>query len=140
MRLSLRPALIGQWTQTGIKQTLACGEVWYLLERPIGTRLYRLHLKTNLKHPVQLDVNLTCPGLSELGPWQTSAGPGALIRPPQRTVALERRVAREPSRMDLDLGLTGWFAVTEHMKKCPSSGAGSIHHGPSGGGSRRNSW
>jgi hypothetical protein len=73
LRLSLRPALIGQWTQTGIKQSLRCGDVWYLLERPIGTRLYRLHLKTNLKHPTVLDVNLTCPGLSEPGPWQPSA-------------------------------------------------------------------
>jgi glucoamylase len=72
-RLSLRPALIGQWTQTGIKQTFACGEVWYLLERPIGSRLYRLHLKTNLKRPAALDVELTCPGLSELGPWESSA-------------------------------------------------------------------
>ena len=72
-RLSLRPALIGQWTQTGIKQSLACGDVWYLLERPIGTRLYRLHLKTNLKHAAVLDVSLTCPGLSELGPWESSA-------------------------------------------------------------------
>jgi glucoamylase len=39
----------------------------------MGTRLYRLHLKTNLQHPVTLDVNVTCPGLSELGPWQASA-------------------------------------------------------------------
>ena len=28
-----------------------------MLVRPLGTRLYRLHLKTNLKHPVTLDVN-----------------------------------------------------------------------------------
>ena len=54
-RLSLRPALIGQWTQTGIKQTFACGEVWYLLERPIGSKIYRLHLKTNLNSPAELD-------------------------------------------------------------------------------------
>ncbi len=71
-RLSLRPALIGQWAQTGIQQSLACGDVWYLLERPIGTRLYRLHLKTNLKYSVALDVDLTCPGLRDLGPWQAS--------------------------------------------------------------------
>ena len=71
-RLSLRPALIGQWTQTGIKQTFACGEVWYLLERPIGSKIYRLHLKTNLNSPAELAVELTCPGLSELGPWESS--------------------------------------------------------------------
>ena len=35
-RLSLRPALFGQWTQTGIKQSLECGEVWYLLVRRCG--------------------------------------------------------------------------------------------------------
>jgi glucoamylase len=29
-------------------------------------------LKTELKKPVTLDVALTCPGLSELGPWQAS--------------------------------------------------------------------
>ena len=68
VRLSLRPALIGQWTQTGIKQSLACGDVWYLLERPIGTRLYRLHLKTNLKHPVAARRQPHLPGPLRAGP------------------------------------------------------------------------
>ena len=71
-RLSLRPALPGAWTQTGIKQSFACGDVWYRLERPIGGKVYHLHLKTHLKRPVTLDVDLTCPDLTELGPWHAS--------------------------------------------------------------------
>ncbi len=37
-RLSLRPTLLGQWPQTGIKQSFACGDVWSRLERPIGSQ------------------------------------------------------------------------------------------------------
>jgi hypothetical protein len=69
-RLTLRPTLLGQWPQTGIKQSFSCGEVWSTLERPIGSKLYRLNLKTQLRHPITLDVDLTCPDLKEMGPWQ----------------------------------------------------------------------
>jgi GH15 family glucan-1,4-alpha-glucosidase len=71
-RLSLQPVLPGPWPQTGIKQTFPCGEVSYLLQRPIGGRVHHLELKTNLHLPVELEVNLTCPELKELGPWQSS--------------------------------------------------------------------
>jgi glucoamylase len=97
-RLSLRPALFGQWTQTGIKQSLLCGEVWYLLVRPLGTRLYRLHLKTNLKHPVTLEVNLTCPGLSELGPWQASSScPDPSFDPHKGQIRFSVKLPAEPA-------------------------------------------
>jgi glucoamylase len=69
-RLSLRPALLGQWPQTGIKQSFSCGDVSSRLERPIGSKLYQLNVKTHLKRPVTLEVDLTCPDLKELGPWQ----------------------------------------------------------------------
>jgi hypothetical protein len=69
-RLSLRPVLMGQWPQTGIKQSFSCGDVWSTLDRPIGSKLYRLNLKTQLRHPVTLEVDLTCADLKELGPWQ----------------------------------------------------------------------
>ena len=72
-RLTLQPVLPGPWPQTGIKQTFACGEVSYLLQRPIGGRVHHLELKTRLDHPVNLEVNLTCPELKELGPWQSSS-------------------------------------------------------------------
>jgi glucoamylase len=72
-RLRLNPVLPGPWPQTGIKQTFLCGEVSYLLQRPIGSPVHHLELKTQLNHPVDLEVNLTCPDLKELGPWHTSA-------------------------------------------------------------------
>jgi glucoamylase len=72
-RLRLEPVLPGPWPQTGIKQTFPCGEVSYLLQRPIGGRVYHLELKTDLQHPVDLDMALTCPDLKELGPWQASS-------------------------------------------------------------------
>ncbi len=72
-RLSLRPVLPGSWPQTGNKRSFACGEVAFLLQRPIGGRVHHLELKTGLRHPVQVDIDLTCPDLKELGPWQASA-------------------------------------------------------------------
>jgi glucoamylase len=70
--LLLRPVLLGQWAHTGIKQSFVCGDVSYRLERAIGTKVYHLALKVNLNRPVDLSIDLTCPGLSELGPWQAS--------------------------------------------------------------------
>ena len=71
-RLVLRPILPGPWPQTGMKQSFPCGDISYRLERPIGGKVYHLNLKTRLKHPVTLAVELTCPDLMELGPWQAS--------------------------------------------------------------------
>jgi len=71
-RLSLRPALPGAWPQTGIKQSLTCGDVSYRLERPIGGKVYHLNLKAHLNRPVSLEVDLTCPDLKDLGPWHAS--------------------------------------------------------------------
>ncbi len=71
-RLLLRPILPGPWPQTGMKQSFPCGDVSYRLERPIGGKVYHLNLKAQLKHPVTLAVELTCPDLMELGPWQAS--------------------------------------------------------------------
>ncbi len=71
-KLTLRPVLPGQWPHTGIKQSFACGDVSYRLERPIGTKVYHLGLDVTLSQPVTLLVDLTCPGLIELGPWQAS--------------------------------------------------------------------
>jgi glucoamylase len=70
--LFLRPTLPGQWSQTGIKQSFPCGDVSYRFERPIGGKVHHLNLKAHLKHPVQLEVELTCPDLKDLGPWQAS--------------------------------------------------------------------
>jgi hypothetical protein len=71
-RLTLQPALPGPWPQIGMKQVFACGEVSYDLQRPIGNRVHHLSVRTRLKHPVDLDVRLTCPDLKELEPWQSS--------------------------------------------------------------------
>ena len=71
-RLVLRPILPGPWPQTGMKQSFPCGDVSYRLERPIGGKVYHLNLMAQLKHPVTLAVELTCPDLMELGPWQAS--------------------------------------------------------------------
>ena len=62
----------GHWPQTGIKHSFACGNVSYRLERPIGGRVCHLNLTADLRHPVTLEVALTCPDLKELGPWQAS--------------------------------------------------------------------
>ena len=85
-RLILRPVLPGQWPQTGMKQSLPCGDISYRLERPIGGKVYHLNLKAQLKHPVTLEVELTCPDLMELGPWHAS--------PPTPEPTIEPRTGR----------------------------------------------
>ena len=72
-RLTLDPALPSAWPHTGLTQTFPCGEIAYRLERPIGGTVHQLSLKARLAHPVTLDAGVTCPGLVELGPWQSSA-------------------------------------------------------------------
>lgn len=71
--VSLRPVLPGPWPQTGIKRSFPCGEVYYLLQRPIGSRVHHLELRVRLDRPVTFEFDLTCPDLKELGPWQASA-------------------------------------------------------------------
>jgi len=99
-RLSLRPALPGPWPQTGIKQSFPCGDVSYRLERPIGHKVYRLNLRAQLKHPVNLDVDLTCPDLVELGPWQAS--------PPTPEPTLDPRAGRLRFSISLPASTSEW--------------------------------
>jgi hypothetical protein len=70
-RLTLRPALPSAWPHTGISQTFPCGTVSYRLDRPIGGTVHHLSLTADLAHPVTLEAALTCPGLVDLGPWQS---------------------------------------------------------------------
>ncbi|WP_337177481.1 glycosyl hydrolase [Paludisphaera sp.] len=71
-RVCIRPVLPGSWPHTGASRPFACGDVGYRLERPLGGAVHRLTFEARLAHPVTLDVNVTCPGLAELGPWQSS--------------------------------------------------------------------
>lgn len=70
--ITISPALPGTWPGTGLTQVFSCGEVSYRLDRPIGGTVHRLGLRLKLKHAADLRVNVTCPGLKELGPWQSS--------------------------------------------------------------------
>ena len=116
-RLALRPVLPGPWPQTGIKQSFPCGDVSYRLERPIGGKVYHLNVKAQLKHPVTLEVELTCPDLMELGPGR---------RRPRRPNPLSTRA---PARCD----------GVSPCRRAQASGTGRgvepTHHGPRGGGS-----
>ncbi len=99
-RLKLQPVLPGPWPQTGIKQTFVCGEVSYLLQRPIGSRVHHLEVKGRLAHPVELEVDLTCPDLKDLGPWQSSA--------PMPEPAFDRRNGRVQWSVSLPAGSSEW--------------------------------
>jgi GH15 family glucan-1,4-alpha-glucosidase len=98
--LRLQPVLPGPWPQTGIKQIFACGEISYLLQRPIGGRVHHLELKTRLDYPVDLEVNLTCPELKELGPWQSSS--------PMPEPTFDARTGRVGWRNELPAGQGEW--------------------------------
>ena len=99
-RLSLRPVLPGSWPQTGLKRSFACGEVAFVLQRPIGGRVHHLELRTGLRHPVEVDIDLTCPDLKELGPWQASA--------PMAEPAFDPRTGRIQWSVNLPAGPGEW--------------------------------
>lgn len=101
-RLDLRAVLPGPWPQTGIKQVFLCGEVSYLLQRPIGGRVHHLQLETRLEHPVDLVVDLTCADLKELGPWQTSTPM------PEPEPSFDPRTGRVAWSLTLPAGSSCW--------------------------------
>ncbi len=67
--LSLRPALPPGWARVGLDWPMACGPVSYRLTRREGTAAYTLSLETRLERPAKLLVDVTCPGLADLGTW-----------------------------------------------------------------------
>lgn len=72
--LRLRPVLPPRWPIIGLTQNFACGRVSFRLQRPVGGHTYQLTFEARLDHPMTLDVDVTCPGLSQLGPWQGPPG------------------------------------------------------------------
>jgi glucoamylase len=99
-RLTLEPALPSSWPHIGLSQRFACGEVSYRLERPIGGTVHYLTLKVRLHHPVTLQADLTCPGLAELGPWQSVPA----LPPPQ----YDPRSSRLAWTLELPEGESSW--------------------------------
>jgi hypothetical protein len=71
-RLTLQPVLPGPWPQTGITRKFPCGTVTYRLERPLGGNVHRLRVEADLTIPVTLQIQVTCPGMTDLGPWHAS--------------------------------------------------------------------
>jgi hypothetical protein len=71
-RIILQPILPSPWPQTGMARSLPCGKVSHRLERPLGGKVHRLRVEAVLDIPVTLQVQITCPGLSVLGPWHAS--------------------------------------------------------------------
>lgn len=98
--LSLAPALPSAWPHVGLSRTFDCGEVSYRLERPIGGTVYHLTLTAKLRHAVTLKVGLTCPGLSELGPW--------LSAPESPAPAYDHRTNRLSWTTELPAGQSSW--------------------------------
>ena len=131
-RLTLSPVLPGQWPQTGIKQSFPCGDISYRLERPIGGKVHHLSLKAQLKHPVKLQVELTCPDLAELGPWHAAPETAAPILEP-RTNQLRWSVTLPSSTSE-------WNWTWGGAGRCNQGSLGLRRHGPSGGGSSTNCW
>ena len=42
----------------------------------MGGKVHRLRVEASLEIPVMLQVEITCPGLSELGPWHATPATG----------------------------------------------------------------
>ncbi len=66
----VRGVLPPPWPRTGARQIFPCGEIAYQLDRPIGGRVHHLRIQAKLTQPIDIEVDLTCPDLGELGPWQ----------------------------------------------------------------------
>ena len=71
-RLQIRPILAGSWPQTGATRRFPCGEATYRLDRTVGSTVHRLTFEASLDQAVILQIAVTCPGLTDLGPWQSS--------------------------------------------------------------------
>jgi GH15 family glucan-1,4-alpha-glucosidase len=95
-RFSLSPTLPSSWPHTGLTQNFPCGEVAYRLERPIGGTVHRLSIRSQLRHPVTLMADVTCPGLIEMGPWQSD--------PPAPPPEFDRRSGRLSWSVELPAG------------------------------------
>jgi hypothetical protein len=78
-KLTLSPVIPPAWPQIGLSSTYGCGAVSYRLERPVGGVTHRLIIETNLHRPIVAEIEISCPGLPDLGPW--GAKPAA---PPPR--------------------------------------------------------
>jgi glucoamylase len=76
-RITLQPILPSPWPQTGMSRTFPCGKISHRLERPIGGKVHRLRVEATLDIPVMLQVQVTCPGLTELGPWHAAPATAA---------------------------------------------------------------
>ncbi len=99
-RMTLQPVLPGQWPQTGISRSFACGSVSYRLERPIGGNVHRLRVEAELNVPVMLQIHATCPGLTELGPWQSA--------PEMPPPPYDHRASRLAWTVELPAGESQW--------------------------------
>lgn len=97
-KVRLSPALPGSWPSIGLGHKFPCGHVAYRLERPVGGTVYHLGVKATLDHPVLLDIDLTCPGLLDLGPWQSI--------PSAPAPGLDRRTGRIRWSVELPAGET----------------------------------
>ncbi len=98
--LTLKPALPSAWPHVGLSQIFPCGEVTYRLERPIGGAVHQLTLTAKLHHPVKLEARLTCPGLTDLGPWQSA--------PETPPPAYDRRSSHLSWSLELPDGESSW--------------------------------
>ncbi|RUL89739.1 glycoside hydrolase family 15 protein [Tautonia sociabilis] len=98
-RLTLRPILPPSWPRIGLSRTFPCGRVGFRFERPVGGRSHRLTLSGRIEHPVQLVVELTCPGLGALGPWSSRPSIPA-PRPDLATGRLSWSIALPPGDLD----------------------------------------
>ena len=99
-RLLLQPILPSPWPQTGTSRSFPCGHVTYRLERPIGGNVHRLRVEADLNIPVVLQARVTCPGLTELGPWQAT--------PATPEPAFEPRTGRLSWSVRLPVGTSEW--------------------------------
>ncbi len=109
--LTLRPALPPNWPRIGLNQTLTVGQVEFDLRRNLEGSSYQLFLKTQLDRPTQLQVDITCPGLRELGPWRS--------RPNTPPPTFDRSNGRLRWSVALPTGETsaewGWGPVSEGL-------------------------
>ena len=64
----------------------------------MGGTVHRLSVQAALDHPVLMEIDLTCPGLDELGPW--NAAPSA------PAPALARKTGRVRWSVELPSGPT----------------------------------
>jgi hypothetical protein len=96
--IELLPILPPSWPKVGMSGNFDCGAARYELSRSVANGSHVLRFGAELKQAVTLRIDITCPGLTTLGQWNT--------RPQGPEPDFDRATGRLRWSLELNAGTT----------------------------------